>query len=162
MSVAKHRIAAGTILLGASLGLVAVGRTLVEDSPAVAQVRERLDGKWVATRVALSPTIEMTDANAAATTVEFAGRQVKFTGLIDAGAAEGVFNPDPKPTPAKVDFKLDAGWILGVYQVDGDRLTLAVNALMLPEQLGVPARGRPEGFRPGQGRYVYEFRKVAR
>ena len=160
MSVAKHRIAAAAILLGASLSLVAVGRTLSQDSPAAARLREQLDGRWVATRVALATDVARTGDAARATTVEFRGRRIKLAGLIDADAAEGVYNPDPKSEPQKMDMKLDAGWISGIYRLDGDRLMLAVNALTLPEQLGVPARGRPEGFRPGSGRYVYEFRKI--
>lgn len=160
MSVAKHRIVAGTILFCASLGLVAVGRSMIEDSAEVAAVRSRLDGKWIATGVAVSGTVRVTGAAAAHTAVEFAGRQVKFTNLVDAPAAEGVYNLDPRSRPGKIDFKLDAGWVLGIYALADDRLTIGVNALRLPEQLGVPARGRPEGLQPSEGRFVYEFRKA--
>ena len=160
MSVAGHRIAASAILLCASLGLVAVGRTMVQDSPAVAAVRDRLAGKWVATRIEIAPRTTVQGDTAAQTTVEFAGREVRFRNLVDAPTAEGVYNLAPDPKLGKVDFKLDAGWILGSYALDGDRLTLCVNALGLPEQLGVPARGRPGGLDPSEGRFVYEFTRV--
>ncbi len=160
MSVARHRIAASAILLCGSFALVAVGRTMIQDSPEVAGVRHQLDGKWLATRV------EATDLNvaegtlAARTTVEFAGPTVRFQGLVDADEAQGTYVIDPSTDPGKVDFKVDAGWILGAYNLRGDKLTLCVNAMKLPEQLGVPTRGRPDGLRRSSGRYVYEFQKT--
>ena len=160
MNVARHRIAATAILVCGSLALVAVGRTMIQDSPEVATLRKQLDGEWVATRV------EATDRNvaegtvAARTTVEFSGSRVRFKSLIDTDEAEGTYVIDPSTVPGKVDFKVDAGWILGIYSLQGDRLTLCVNALKLPEQLGVPTRGRPDGLRPSLGRFVYEFRKA--
>ena len=161
MSVTGHRIAASAILLCAGLGLVAVGRTLVEDSPEVAAIRHQLDGKWVATRVNVSPAVTIEGIPAARTTAEFAGRHVRFAHLVDADQAEGVYNLGPNAQPGKVDFKLDAGWMLGAYALEGETLTISVNALRLPEQLGVPARGRPETVSPTPGRFTYEFRKVA-
>ena len=160
MSVTGHRIAASAILLCGSLGLVAVGRTLAEDSPEVAAIRRQLDGKWVATRVDVAPAVTVEGAAAVATTVEFAGRQVRFAHLVDADEATGVYNLGPNAGPGKVDFKLDAGWMLGAYTLDGETLTLSVNALKLPEQLGVPARGRPATVNPTPGRFTYEFRKA--
>ena len=157
MSVARHRIAASAILLGASLGLVAVGRTLVRDAPEVARVRHQLDGKWVATRVQAAAHNQAAGAAARQTTVEFLGRSVRFRGLIEGVDAAGVYVIDPTKEPGKVDFKVDAGWIMGSYALRGDRLTLCLNALKLPEQLGVPTRGRPETLVQSPGRYLYEF-----
>ena len=160
MSVARHRIAAGAILLCASAGLVAVGRSMGQDSPAVARVRRDLDGRWVATRVQASAETIATGTEAARTSVEFAGRSVHFRGLIEGKGAEGTYVIDPTANPGKVDFKVDAGWMLGSYSLQGDRLTVCVNALKLPEQLGVPTRGRPEGLHQSPGRYLYEFQKA--
>ena len=139
---------------------MAVGRTLVADPPAVVAVRTQLDGKWVATRVEVSRSVTVQGDTAAATTVEFTGRSVRFTNLVDATNATGVYNLKPGQEPGAVDFKLDAGWMMGAYRLDGDRLILSVNALKLPEQLGVPARGRPESVDYTPGRFVYEFRRV--
>lgn len=161
MSVRNHRICAGTILLCASLGLVAVGRTLVADPPAVVQARTQLDGRWVATRIEVSRLVAVEGDQARQTQVEFAGDQVRFEGLVDLGTTTGVYQINPSTTPGKIDFKLTAGWMLGAYEQVGDRLTLCVNALQLSEQLGVPARGRPTGLHQGPGRFVYEFRRAA-
>ena len=160
MSVTKHRVAASAILLCGSLGLVAVGRTLMEDTPEVVAVRHQLDGKWVATRVNVSPMVTIEGETAARTTASFDGRHVRFAHLVDADQAEGVYNLGPDAKPGKMDFKLDAGWMLGSYTLEGDMLTISVNSLGLPEQLGVPARGRPQSVKPTPGRFTYEFRKA--
>ena len=160
MSVARHRIAASAILLFASLALVAVGRTMTQDSPEVANVRSLLDGKWVATRVEASQSVVAQGANAANTSVEFAGHLVHFQGLVEGVNAQGTYVIDPSTQRGNVDFKVDAGWMLGIYSLQGDELTLCVNALKLPEQLGVPTRGRPEGLHQAPGRYLYQFRRA--
>ena len=103
---------------------------------------------------------DVNGAEAARTTVKFAGRTVQFQNLVDASEAAGTYVIDPTTDPGKVDFKVDAGWILGSFGLAGDRLVLCVNALKLPEQLGVPTRGRAESLRQGPGRFLYEFRKV--
>ena len=160
MSVARHRIAAGAILLCGTLTLGAIGRTMVSDSPVVVAARGRLDGKWVATRVQATATNVAEGADAARTTVEFAGQAVRFRNLIDAAEADGTYVIDPATDPGKVDFKVDAGWILGIYSLRADRLVLCVNALKLPEQLGVPTRGRANALRQSPGRYLYEFERA--
>ncbi len=160
MRVARHRIAAGVILLGGSLTLVAVGRTMIQDSPQVAAVRGQLGGKWVAARVEATESNIAEGEAAARTAIEFSGHRVWFRGLVDADEAQGTYVIDPSTDPGKVDFKVDAGWILGIYTLRGDTLTLCVNALKLPEQLGVPTRGRPDGLRQSPGRYLYVFQKA--
>lgn len=160
MSVARHRIAAGAILLFGSLGLAAVGRMVVLDTPEIAQIRGRLNGKWVATRVQAAEHNIADGAEAARTSVEFAGSSVRLQGLIGGGNAEGVCVIETPGNPGKVDFKVDAGWLRGIYSLQGDRLTLCVNALKLPEQLGVPTRGYPDGLQQSPGRHLYEFQRV--
>ena len=58
-----------------------------------------------------------------------------------------------------LDLKLDAGISIGVFEVSGDRLALAINALALPERLAVPTRGRPQAVRGGEDRHFYVFRR---
>lgn len=160
MSVVKHRIVAGTLLLAASLGLVAFGRTMVQDSAEVAAVRHHLEGKWRATRVEVAQTVKLEGVAAAETVAEFSDRQVRFIHLINSPKAEGVYHLIPDGNLGKIDLKLDGGWILGIYRLEGDKLTLCLNAPRLPEQLGVPALGRPEKIHSSGGRFVYAFRKV--
>lgn len=165
MGVGRHRIAAGAILVGATLALVGVGRSLVADSALAAATRSELDGKWVATRVETPPWVKAEGAEAGRTTAEFDRRHVRFRGLVDATAADGVFNLEPTrragQAGSRVDFKVDAGWLRGVVDVRGDTLMLCVNALRPPEQLGVPTQAYPTSARPAMGRIYYEFRRVA-
>ena len=159
MSVARHRIVASAILLCGSLALVAVGRTMIEDSPEVAKVRSQLDGKWVATRVQTSQGNSGQRAATAQTRVEFAGRSVKFQGLAEGFDTTGTYVIDPTRDPGKVDFKVQAGWMLGSYSLQGDRLILCVNSLRLLEQLGIPTRGRADRLVQSPGRILYEFER---
>ena len=161
MSVAQHRIVAASILLCGSLALVAVGRTMIQDSPEVAKVRHQLNGKWVATRVEATESNVAEGAAAVRTTVEFADNRVKFGNLIEGVDARGIYVIDPSTDPGLVDFKVDAGWIVGIYKLGGDKLTLCVNAMKLPEQLGVPTRGHPTRLQQSPGRFLYEFVKSA-
>lgn len=163
MGVGRHRIAAGVILAGASLGLVGVGRSLVADSAVAATTRTQLDGRWVATRVEATPWVAAEGPSAGRTTAEFAGRSVQFRGLVDAETADGVYNVEPARRPGqagtRVDFKVDAGWLRGVVDVRGDTMRLCVNALRPPEQLGVPTQPYPASAAPAPGRFYYEFRR---
>ncbi len=161
MSVAQHRIVAASILVCASLALVAVGRTMIQDSPEVVKVRRQLDGKWVATRVEATESVAAGGADAARTTVEFANNLVKLENLIEGVNSQGTYVIDPSADPGLVDFKVDAGWMLGIYKLVGNKLTLCVNAMKLPEQLGVPTRGRPTSLQQSPGRFLYEFVKSA-
>ena len=63
--------------------------------------------------------------------------------------------------PGWIDFKLDAGWIVGLYQFDGETLKLCLNPFAPPERLGVPTLPRPKGFYSGDVRHVYVFRGQA-
>lgn len=159
MDVRGHRILAGAILIGSSLGLVAVGRTLARDSPAMTAVRRQLDGRWEATRVEAGPNAAVAGPGRATVEAEFAGASVRFRGLVDGGDADGTYVIEPGTRPGAIDFKVSAGWVRGIYRVADDRLTLCVNALRPLEQLGVPSRAYPTEFRAGPGRILYEFRK---
>ena len=164
MGVGRHRIAAGAILAGATLGLGGVGRSLVADSAAAAATRSRLEGKWVATRVEATPWVAAEGIEAGRTTAEFDHRHVRFRGLVDAPAADGVYNVESAPRTGQagtqVDFKVDAGWLRGVVDVRGDTMRLCLNALRPPEQLGVPTQAYPASATPAPGRLYYEFRRV--
>lgn len=160
MNVARHRIAAGAILLCGGLGAATLGRTMARDSPAVARIRHELDGRWVATRVQSVAACVAEGPAAATATIEFAGPAVRFTGLVDGGDAAGTYVLGPAAHPGRVDFKVATGWIRGIFRREGDRLTLCVNAIRPLEHLGVPSRAYPTEFRPMDGRYLYEFRRA--
>ena len=92
--------------------------------------------------------------------VEFDGNKVVFRELIGGFNARGTFFFERPKAGAKIDFKLDAGWIIGIYEVDGDTLKLCLNAFSLPERLGVPTRYRPRKLKPGEDRHYYVFRRA--
>lgn len=159
MDKAQHRLIAGAILVGTSIGVSLVGRALVRDSPAVAAARGQLEGRWAAVRVQSAASCVAEGPNAPGSTVEFAGRTVRFTGLVDGGTSGGTYVLEPANRPAGIDCKVDAGWIRGIYRQEGDRLTLCLNQIRPLERLGVPSRGYAPDFEPGVGRFVYEFRR---
>ena len=162
MNVTQHRVLAGAILLCGLEGAAVAARGLIADPPAVVRLRERLAGKWVATRVAVTAQNEVRGAEAATTTVEFRERDLIAHNLVDADPlAQGVVTFDSTPGPlTRFDAKLDAGWLRGVIRADGDTLVVCTNALRLSEQLGVPTRGWPSTLGPAEGRYLYEFRRA--
>ncbi len=159
MSVGKHRVVAVSILAVGTLTLLAWGRSMAHDPVGIQSVRDRLRGAWVATKVEAGGK-QKAEVDAAATRVEFAGKEVAFRSLIEGGDAHGTYFVDPAAKPAKIDFKLDAGWVVGVYRLSADELTLCVNPLALPERLGVPTRYRPRQLGAGKDHHRYVFRKA--
>lgn len=160
MSVRNHRIAAVTFLMTGTLILAAWGRSQANDPAKVRAVRDRLDGAWVATSVQAGARGTRSGAEAAGTRVEFDGKTVVFRGLIEGGDARGTYFVDPASSPPRVDFKLDAGWVIGVYELTEDGLTLNVVPLALPERLGVPTRYRPPGVEADKDHNRYVFRRA--
>ncbi len=160
MSVGKHRVAALAILATGTLGVFAWGRSMDVDPPEVQAVRDRLDGAWVATRVQADANGAGGTATAAPARVEFAGRAVVFRGLVEGMDGRGTYYIEPDKSPDWIDMKLDAGWIVGLFHLDGDRLTLCLNPLAQPERLGVPNRPRARAIGPATGRNYYVFRRA--
>ena len=56
-------------------------------------------------------------------------------GLVGGIDAQGTFYIESSH-PNWIDFKLDAGWIVGIFTFEGDTLKLCVNPFGPPEQLG--------------------------
>ena len=160
MSVRNHRIAAITFLVSGSLIVAAWGRSQANDPAPIRAVRDDLRGLWVAESVGSGITNTFTGADAARTRVEFDGKRVRFRGLIGEIDAEGTYFVDPSTSPPKVDFKLDEGWIIGVYGREGDVLTLNLVPLALPERLGVPTRYRAGSLRADKHHDRYVFRRA--
>jgi len=159
MSVREHRIAAVTFLVTGTLIVFAWGRSQANESGEIRAARGRLEGRWIATSVRASARGERSGPDAARTGIDFDGRNVVFRGLIEGGDARGTYLIDPKARPPRVDFKLDAGWVIGVYEATGDRLILNVVPLALPEQLGVPTRYRPRSVGADKDHNRYAFRR---
>jgi uncharacterized protein (TIGR03067 family) len=75
------------------------------------------------------------------------------------GNYEGIFTIDENASPAQIDIEFVSGpeagnWCYGLYQVDGDRLTLC---------LGVAGASRPRSFatRPGSGHALEHLRRAS-
>jgi len=160
MSVAKHRVAAVLVLATGVAVLMAWGRSLGQETGHIREVRDQLRGTWVASTVQSTDRVKAEGAEAAATTIRFDGRSVEFRNPIEGGESRGTFLIDPEAKPPKFDLMLDSGWSIGAYRLEGDTLAVTINPLALPEQLGVPTRGRPTEVRPGLGRFYYVFRKA--
>ena len=158
MNIRKHRIAAVSILAGGVILLFAWGRSMAVDSGEVRVVRGKFQGHWVAEsiRAGVNRTIEGSEA--AGCSADFDGKAVTLRGLVDGIHASGTFYIEASH-PNWVDFKLDAGWIIGIFAFEGDTLKLCVNPFATPERLGVPTLPRPRAFEPGERRIVYVFRK---
>ncbi len=159
MTVRHHQFAAVSILLAGVVVLLAWGRSMGVDSSAIARDRDRFQGRWVATRIQAGNGLTMEGAKAATCRVEFAGNLAHFVGLIDQPEAEGTCYLEQQGDYNRVDFRLDAGWIIGIYAFEGDRLKLAINPFAPPERLGVPTRPRPRQLKPAEGTIYYEFRR---
>ncbi len=161
MSVAKHRVAAVLVLATGVGVLMAWGRSLGQETAEIRGIRDHLRGCWVASVVQSTDRVKAEGPEAAVTTIRFDGRSVQIRNRIEGGDATGTFLIDPATKPVKFDLMLDAGWTIGTYRLEGDTLSLTINPLMLPEQLGVPTRGRPTEVGPAKGRFYYVFRKAA-
>jgi hypothetical protein len=159
MSVRKHRIAAVSILAGGILVLFAWGRSMAVDSGEVRVVRGQFQGAWVASSIQLGEQTRLEGAGAGGCSVVFDGKAVAFKGLVgDIDASGSIYIESSHPN--WVDFKLDAGWIVGIFEFEGDTLKLCLNPFAPPERLGVPTLPRPRAFDPGERRLVYVFRKA--
>src|SRR4051812_4641742 len=96
MSVAKHRLAAVSILAAGVVLIVAWGRTQARETPEIRSVRDRLEGKWVATLVQAGENRKAEGASAAGCRVEFRGKAVTFRGMIEGSDAEGTYQVEPR------------------------------------------------------------------
>jgi uncharacterized protein (TIGR03067 family) len=160
MSLRNHRIAAISIVAAEIVVLFAWGRSMGNDSADVRAIRDKLQGSWVASLVQAGDHRKAEGPAGSGCRVEFDGKSVVFHGLIGDIDARGTYYIEPSAHPDWVDFKLDAGWIVGIYEVDGDTLKVAMNAFALPERLGVPTQFRPRKLHGGDGRHYYVFRKA--
>ena len=161
MSVAKHRLAAVSILVAGVVILVAWGRSQAHETAAIRAIRDQFQGRWVATLVDAGDHRKVEGATASRCRIEFDGKSVAFRRMIGGIDARGTYLIQPKNDSARIDLKLDAGWEIGIFEVGPDRLTLALNALALPERLAAPSRGRPTYFRGGGGQHLYVFRRAS-
>jgi hypothetical protein len=159
MSVGKHRVAAVSILAAGVVALIAWGRSQADETAEIRAVRDQFEGRWVAALVQAGGNRKVGGA-ASDCRIQFEGKSVSFRGMIGGIDARGTYLIAPKGVPGTIDLKLDAGWSIGVFAVAGDRLALTINALALPERLGVPTRGRPDGIRAGEGFHLYVFRRA--
>ena len=158
MSVRNHRIAAVSILAAGLVVLLAWGRSMAVDSDEVRAVRDQFRGAWVASLVQAGPNRKVEGKAAEGCRVEFEGNAVVFRGMVDDVEARGTFYLDPS-LDGRVDFKLDAGWIIGLFEVSGDTLTLCMNPFAPPERLGVPTLARPRKLHSDEHRHLYIFRR---
>lgn len=161
MSVRSHRIVAISILATSVVVLLTWGRSMGIDGDEVKAVRDQLQGQWVATLVQAGENRKVEGPAASDCRVDFDGKLVTFHHLIDGIDATGTFTLERDVKKAWVDFKLDAGWIIGLYEIQGDNLKLCLNPFALPERLGVPTRPRPRRINAGDERHLYVFRKVS-
>ena len=160
MDARKHRRAALAVLAVGLCVLVTWGRSMALETAEIRTIRGQLSGHWVATSIDLSPGRKAEGSEAAKCSAEFDGKAVKLRGLVGGIDAVGTFYIEGSH-PMWIDLKLDEGWIVGVYSLEGDRLLLCLNPFAPPERLGVPTLGRPREFAPGHGRAVYTFRRAS-
>ena len=160
MSVAKHRLAAVSILAAGVVILVAWGCSEANETAAVRALRDQFRGRWVATLVDAGDRRKLEGAMASGCRIEFEGKSVRFRQMIGGIDARGTYLVQRKNDLARIDLKLDAGWEIGIFEVGPDRLALALNALALPERLAAPSRGRPTYFQGGGGQHLYIFRRA--
>jgi uncharacterized protein (TIGR03067 family) len=158
----SHQFAAVSLLLAGVVVLLGWGRSMGVESGAILEDRDRLQGAWVATVVKAGESRKLEGASAAACRAEFDGKSVVFQNMIDRAEARGTAYLEKQAGMNRVDFRLDAGWLIGVYEFDGETLKLAINTLAPPERLGVPTRPRPRQVKPGEGQLYYEFRRAAK
>jgi uncharacterized protein (TIGR03067 family) len=161
MSVRKHRIAALSILVSGVIVLLAWGRSMAIDSGEILMVREKFQGPWVASSIKAGVLREVKGDEAEACSVVFDGKAATFRGMVGNIDASGTFYIESSH-PGWIDLKLDAGWIVGIYQIEGETLKLCLNPFAGPERLGIPTLSRPRDFDPGERRHVYVFRKETR
>jgi uncharacterized protein (TIGR03067 family) len=159
MNVRYHRIAAVSILVTGVVVLLGWGRSMAVESGGIKLTRDQFQGKWVATLVESGATLKVEGDQAATCQAEFEGKNVVFHQLIGGIDARGTVY---LAQPNKADFKLDAGWVVGVYEFDGDTLKLCVSRFSPLERLGVPSQPRAREVKPGEGHDYYVFRRASR
>ncbi len=159
MRVRNHRILAIAILLGEVCGLLAWGRSMANESTEVRALRDKFRGTWVASSIEVGELGKVEGSRADGCSAEFAGKSVVLRGLVGGIDAQGTFYIESSH-PNWIDFKLDAGWIVGIFTFEGDTLKLCVNPFGPPEQLGVPTIPRPRQFDSTGHRFVYTFRQT--
>jgi hypothetical protein len=159
MSLRNHRILAVSILLAGVVVLVGWGRSMAIDSDQIKLDRDRFQGRWVATLIQSGANLKVEGSQAELCTAEFDGKDVVFHQLIGASEGRGSVYLE---LPNRADFKLDAGWVTGIYAFDGETLKLCLNRLGAPERLGVPTRPRPKQVKPGEEHDYYVFRRASR
>ena len=160
MNVRNHRVAAISILAAGVVVLLAWGRSMAIDSGEVRGVREKFQGTWVATSIRAGVQPAADGARAERCSVVFDGKSVALKGTVGNIDASGTFYIEAAH-PNWIDLKLDAGWIVGVFEFEGENLKLCLNPFAQPERLGVPTLARPRTFDPGDRRHVYVFRRAA-
>jgi hypothetical protein len=159
MSVRNHRVVAVSILLAGVVVVVAWGRSQAEESAELQATRQKFQGDWVATLVQSGATLKLEGTEAEACQAEFDGKNVVFHNLNGGIDARGSVYLEGRD---RVDFKLDAGWIIGVYAFDGEMLKLALNRFAETERLGVTTHPRPRQVKPGDRHDFYVFRRATR
>jgi uncharacterized protein (TIGR03067 family) len=160
MSVRKHQITAISIL-GAGLAILLVlTQWMTREWGKSQSIREGLQGVWVASLAEEGENLKLEGEAAESCRIKFDGDKVALHQLIGGVEAQGTYFCEPSKTPSKIDFKLDAGWIIGIYEWNGETLRLCLNAFSLPERLGVPTRPQPREFKSGNGRHLYVFRRL--
>ena len=159
MSVRNHRIAAVSILAAGVVVLLAWGRSMAIDSSEVKAVRDQFQGEWVASLVQAGEHRKVEGKAAGGCRASFDGKSVVFHNLVGGVDARGTYYIESSK-PGQVDFKLDEGWIIGIYEVGGDTLKLCLNPFAPPEKLGVPTLPRPGHRDSGEHRLVYVFRRA--
>ncbi len=160
MGVGKHRAAAISALATGVIVLVAWGHSMGQEPDEIRAARDQLRGEWVATRIRAGEDRLAEGPAVSSCRVEFDGKAVAFRGMIEGVDARGAFLIDPASRPRRIDLKMDRGWVVGIYELEGDTLTLCITPIALPERLGVPGRDRPARIRPAEGHHIYEFRRA--
>lgn len=158
MTLRTHRIAAVSLWMTGLVVLLVWGQSMAVESDAIRRDRDRFAGSWVSTLIQVGTAPKLADASAGVCRAEFVGNQVIFHNLIEQTEAKGTVTLDNQAIVNRIDFKLDAGWILGVYEFDGETLKIAMNPLAPSERLGVTIRPRPREVKPAAGVHYYEFR----
>jgi uncharacterized protein (TIGR03067 family) len=160
--VRYHQLAAVSILLAGVVVLLGWGRSMGVEAGAIKEDRDRFQGTWVATLVQAGGTRQLEGAEASECRAEFVGKNVVFHNIIDEAETRGTAYLEKHDGAGWIDIKLDAGWSIGVYEFDGEKLKIVLNTLAPPERLGVPTRPRPRQVKAGAGHLYYEFRRVGK
>ncbi|WP_435010104.1 hypothetical protein P12x_001331 [Tundrisphaera lichenicola] len=166
MSLAKHRWAAVSILATGVVILVSWGRSQAHETAEIREYRDQFDGQWVATRIQSGENLKAEGPEVSHCRIEFRGKSVVFRQMIGGIDTQGTYFIQPTRRAGKIetgrgiDLRLDAGWAIGVFEIEPNELSFSLNPLALPERLGVPTRRRPTHVRAGEGHDLYVFRRA--